>query len=222
MRQEEDGLATGESNTAGPQERRGGPKKLWIYVIAATLIVGSLGSLAFLALRPPPSPPSPEQALHFSIISNFDHPVVGTGVMLTVSVLKADNVTVGGTYTGTVHFTSTDPAAILPANTPFTTADVGVKTFANVIVFKPGPVVITVRDISLPITGNITVYGNQVPHAAFAIYPDFLDYRTVTVDADLSYDPDPEGTLTYAWNFGDGNTGSALNITHVYRAAGTY
>ncbi len=33
-------------------------------------------------------------------------------------------------YTGTIHFTSTDSHAVLPANYTFTAADAGVHTFA--------------------------------------------------------------------------------------------
>ena len=34
---------------------------------------------------------------------------------------------------------------------------------------------------------------------------------------------DPQGeTLTYAWNFGDGTTGTGINPTHAYTAGGTY
>ena len=33
-------------------------------------------------------------------------------------------------YTGTVEFTSSDTAATLPGNTPFTTANAGMQTFS--------------------------------------------------------------------------------------------
>ena len=43
----------------------------------------------------------------------------------------------------------------------------------------------------------------------------------VSVDANASSDPD--GTiLNYAWNFGDGNSGTGVTATHTYLLAGTY
>ncbi len=34
---------------------------------------------------------------------------------------------------------------------------------------------------------------------------------------------DPDGRIvSYAWDFGDGTTGSGVNVTHSYKAAGTY
>jgi PKD repeat protein len=36
-----------------------------------------------------------------------------------------------------------------------------------------------------------------------------------------STDPDNDA-LTYAWNFGDGATGTGVNVSHAYAAAGTY
>jgi PKD repeat protein len=34
---------------------------------------------------------------------------------------------------------------------------------------------------------------------------------------------DPDGSIVgYAWDFGDGNTASGVNITHNYGAAGSY
>jgi hypothetical protein len=53
---------------------------------------------------------------------------VGTANPVTVTVIDQANQ-VGTTYTGTVQFTSTDPAATLPADFTFTAPDAGVHTF---------------------------------------------------------------------------------------------
>jgi hypothetical protein len=54
--------------------------------------------------------------------------MAGTGFQISVTALDASNkVDIG--YTGIVHFTSSNGLALLPANTPFGTADAGVKTF---------------------------------------------------------------------------------------------
>jgi hypothetical protein len=62
-------------------------------------------------------------------MTGFPSPVTaGTPGSLTVTVLDGyGNVATG--YTGTVHFTSSDAAALLPANYTFTAADAGVHPF---------------------------------------------------------------------------------------------
>ena len=43
----------------------------------------------------------------------------------------------------------------------------------------------------------------------------------MTFDGTHSFDPDGD-FLTYAWNFGDGHTGSGATPVHTYSAPGTY
>jgi len=59
---------------------------------------------------------------------------------------------------------------------------------------------------------------NEAPTAAFTSASDFLAAR---FDAGTSSDAD--GTVTgYAWDFGDGTTGTGRTAAHTYGAAGTY
>lgn len=51
-------------------------------------------------------------------------------------------------YIGTVHFTSTDRTATLPANYTFTTADKGVHTFVGLVMHKRGKQTITITESS--------------------------------------------------------------------------
>ncbi|MCF7553837.1 LamG-like jellyroll fold domain-containing protein [Pseudonocardia sp. WMMC193] len=60
--------------------------------------------------------------------------------------------------------------------------------------------------------------ANVAPTAAFTSTTAGL---TANVDASTSTDPD--GTIaSYAWNFGDGSTGSGVTASRTYAAAGTY
>lgn len=61
-------------------------------------------------------------------------------------------------YRGTVAFTSTDPAATLPARYTFTAADNGVHTFPGVVLRSSGARTVTVADTVTPaVTGSLTV-----------------------------------------------------------------
>jgi hypothetical protein len=68
----------------------------------------------------------------------------GEVLNVTVEALDGSNNVDPG-YTGTVHFTSTDARALLPADVNFTPADAGVKTF-HVTLESPGLQTITATD----------------------------------------------------------------------------
>jgi PKD repeat protein len=60
--------------------------------------------------------------------------------------------------------------------------------------------------------------GYQLPNAAFS-----WTATDLSANLDASSSNDPDGTITsYAWDFGDGTTGTGVNPTHVYGASGTY
>ena len=53
--------------------------------------------------------------------------------------------------------------------------------------------------------------------------PDQTVYVGQTVNFDGSGSTDPDGSIdTYSWIFGDGATGTGVNTSHIYTAAGTY
>jgi hypothetical protein len=88
-----------------------------------------------------------------------------TGASLPVTVTADDafgNVATG--YLGTVHFTSSDPGASLPADYTFTSADSGKHTFAGGVVFAHvGTQSVTATDTSnASITGSESVPVNGV------------------------------------------------------------
>jgi ELWxxDGT repeat protein len=69
----------------------------------------------------------------------------GVAFSLTVTVEDAYGNLISG-YTGTIHFSSTDSTATLPADYTFTTADKGVHTFTGLILRKKGKQKITITD----------------------------------------------------------------------------
>jgi ELWxxDGT repeat protein len=72
----------------------------------------------------------------------------GTAVSFTVTARNADDTTNTG-YLGTIHFTSTDPQAVLPADYTFIAADHGVHTFTATLK-TAGYQAITARDTQAP------------------------------------------------------------------------
>jgi hypothetical protein len=91
-------------------------------------------------------------ATHFAVTAPASA-TAGTAVSVTVTALDMFNNIATG-YAGTVHFTSTDVWAVLPADYPFTPADAGAHTFTNAVTLKTGGTqTITAADAA---TGSIT------------------------------------------------------------------
>lgn len=83
-----------------------------------------------------------------------------------------------------------------------------------------GPVTVRVDDFSVFGPGGVQPPppGNEAPTASFT---DSVDGLTVQVDGSGS--SDPEGAVaSYAWDFGDGATGTGATASRTYAEAGTY
>jgi hypothetical protein len=98
------------------------------------------------------------EATHFAIATPTSS-TAGTPFAITVTALTNFG-TIGKTYTGTVHLTSTDGMASLPADYTFTGADAGKHTLSGLILRAAGGRLVIVTDSSNKrITGskNLTV-----------------------------------------------------------------
>lgn len=149
----------------------------------------------------------------------------GTPVSVTVSALDASNNVVPG-YRGTVHFTSTDGPAVLPANYTFTAGDSGVHTFANGVTLKTaGSQTVTATDTLTAsvngTSGNVTVApsaATQFAVAAPATTAPSVPF-TVTVSAkDQFNNTVPSYTGTVHFTKTDGGAGSALPADYTFVA----
>jgi hypothetical protein len=113
-------------------------------------------------LQPPPTQAPDDQidgsinvinnaATHFTVVPNPSTVTAGGTTTITVTALDATGMT-ATTYTGMVHFTSTDTQAVLPADSTLTN---GVGTF-QVTLKTAGPQTITATD-----TVNATIRGTS-------------------------------------------------------------
>ena len=96
---------------------------------------------------------------------------------------------------------------------------------------QPGTYQIKVKAIDLqdaesnwsePLTVIISSPTAQKPPVAIFSAPDSaLVNQTITLDASQSYDTDGN-IVNYTWNFGDGETGYGVTVTHSYSEPGNY
>ncbi|HET9252233.1 MAG TPA: putative Ig domain-containing protein, partial [Candidatus Eisenbacteria bacterium] len=146
---------------------------------------------------------------------------------------QPSDMTVNEGASDTQQLTATD--ADIPANT-LTFSKVTGPLFVTVsgsglVTVAPGSndagdyaVSVRVSDGTANDTKTFNVHVNNVNNAPIADANGPYSGATganVTFDGSGSSDPDGDA-LTYAWDFGDGGTGSGVNPTHVYAAAGTY
>jgi PKD repeat protein len=72
-------------------------------------------------------------------------------------------------------------------------------------------------------SGQVTVGATSTPFASFVFSPtDPKANTSVFFDASASTAPTGRTISRYAWNFGDGSSGSGRTTSHTYAAAGTY
>jgi hypothetical protein len=108
---------------------------------------------------------SVSSATHFTVTAPAGA-TAGSAITVTVTAKDVNNNTVAG-YTGTVHFSSSDPAAVLPANATLTN---GVGTF-SITLKTAGSQTITATDTTnSSLTGSTSAVGISPAAAAhFAV-----------------------------------------------------
>ena len=110
------------------------------------------------------------QASSFSVSGFPSSTMAGVANSFTVTAKNADGTTAAG-YTGTVHFTSTDGQAVLPADYTFTAADAGVHTFSATLETAATQLITATDTLTLGLTGSetgITVSPAAASHLGIA------------------------------------------------------
>jgi hypothetical protein len=125
-------------------------------------------------------------ATHFTVIAPASA-TAGIPITVTVTALDDSDNTVLG-YTGTIHFTSTDGAAVLPGDYTFIGGDGGVHAFTTEVTLKTvggGTQTVTATDMATPsITG--TSDGITMTPDAMAKFGVTLGAGPVTPGASVS------------------------------------
>jgi len=99
---------------------------------------------------------NPAAAFQF-VITAPTSVTAGVSFSLTVKVEDAYGNVVTN-YTGTIHFSSTDPRAKLPHNYTFTAADQGVHTFTGLVLRTKGKQTITITEtLDSTVTDSVTI-----------------------------------------------------------------
>jgi hypothetical protein len=115
-----------------------------------------------------PVPDISTQSNHLKITSPASA-TAGSSFSITVTAQDANNNTLTS-YLGTIHFTSSDAAAVLPSNYTFTAADAGVHTFAGVILKTAGSRSITATDtVTSSITRSVSVTVSPAAAASLVV-----------------------------------------------------
>ena len=94
-------------------------------------------------------------ATHLTVTDAPASATAGTPFNVTVTALNASNGPATD-YLGTVHFTSTDGQAVLPANYTFTAADAGVHTFSATDIPNNGVTLKTAGSRTVTATDTVT------------------------------------------------------------------
>jgi photosystem II stability/assembly factor-like uncharacterized protein/streptogramin lyase len=126
----------------------------------------------------------------------------GTAQSFTVTALDAYGNMASG-YRGMVHFTSTDPQAVLPADYQFTAADAGTHTFSNDLTFKSaGTQTLTAEDV---VMGMIT--GKEAEKVVAGAATHFVITAPATATAGVAF------TITVTAEDAYGNTATSYRGT---------
>ena len=97
---------------------------------------------------------------------------------------------------------------------------VATHSYANPGVFTVNLTVVDNQTLSSSATHQVTV--NAPPHAGFQFAPTTV-FVGISVTFDGSTSSDPDGSIaSYAWDFGDGSTGTGIQAVHVFAAKGTF
>lgn len=144
-------------------------------------------------------------AATFTITGLADPSVAGAAQTITVTAKDAANNTALG-YLGTIHFTSNDPQAVLPADYTFTAGDNGVHTFTGGVTLKTAG---SNKTVTATDTVTAAVTGISAP---VTVNPGATTTLTVSAPASATINVPFNVTVTAKDPFGNTATGYAGTV----------
>ena len=102
---------------------------------------------------------------HFSVVAANYVAIAGTPINIVVTAIDVNGNTVKD-YSGTVHFTSSDAKAVLPANSPLTS---GVGNFSATLNTSGGETIVATDTVSSSITGMSNTFQVSGPATHFSV-----------------------------------------------------
>jgi subtilase family serine protease len=163
-------------------------------------------------------------ATHFSV-STQASATAGAPLAVTVTALDASGNPFAG-YTGTVHFTSSDPAAVLPSNYQFVAGDNGTHTFTVTLTTAGTRTIAATDTVKSSVTGTASVtvspaaaatlvFGQQPTNAtAGATITPAVTVRVLDAYGNLvTTDNTDQITLALASNPGAGTLSGTTTVT---------
>jgi uncharacterized delta-60 repeat protein len=139
----------------------------------------------------------------FSVTGFPSSITAGTAGTFTVTALNGDGST-NTNYIGTVHFNSSDPHAVLPADDTFTAADLGVHTFSATLV-TAGNQSITATD-----TATSSTFGSET---SITVNPAAASAFIVGVNTSMTQGVSDSFVVTAVDPYGNQATGYTGTVT---------
>ena len=133
-------------------------KRVWLQ---GSLVCGSLLLYACGGGSSAPPPPPAAQL----IVTSSSTTTAGTGLQVTVTAVGT-NSAVASTYTGTVHFKSSDPQAVLPKDSRLTN---GSGTFSLTLKTAGNQSISVADTVTVSIAGSNSISVNPGPAAQFTV-----------------------------------------------------
>lgn len=121
-----------------------------------------------------------------------------------VSILNDEFGHVDSSYRGTVHFSSSDPLAVLPNDYTFVGGDVGEHLFAGIVLQTPGRQIINIVDINdSEVLGVVSISILQTPASVVIYKEETAEWSPEQISANLK-----DGKASWAYRvlgISDGN-----------------
>ena len=167
-------------------------KRSWLLLIS----ICGLGLLDGCGMTTSPPPP----ATHFSVISTSNAQIAGTAFNITVTALDANNNAVA-TYSGSVHFTSSDAQAVLPASATITsgtgTGSVTLKTAGPQTVTATGADQLTGTSSAIPVSAASPSQLSVIAATAASLTGATFKFTVTAQDAFKNMATSYAGTLNF-------------------------